>query len=52
MTPSYNEKISANHLVRVVNEAVEKIDLSSLLTQYPGGARSIYHPVTILKVLA
>jgi hypothetical protein len=37
MPPSYNEKIPADHLVRVVNDAVEKIDLSSLLAQYPGG---------------
>jgi len=37
--------------VRVVNEAVEKIDLGSLLAQYPGGGRSSYHPKMLLKVL-
>jgi transposase len=51
MPSSYNEKITADHLVRVVNDAVEKIDLSSLLAQYPGGGRSIYHPKMLLKVL-
>jgi transposase len=51
MPPSYEEKIPADHLVRVVNEAVEKIDLSSLLAQYPGGGRSSYHPKMLLKVL-
>ena len=51
MPPSYDEKIPADHLVRVVNEAVEKIDLSSLLAQYPGGGRSSYHPQMMLKVL-
>ncbi|MRR31615.1 IS1182 family transposase, partial [bacterium] len=51
MPPSYDEKIPAEHLVRVVNRAVEKIDLSSLLAQYPGGGRSSYHPVMMLKVL-
>ena len=51
MPPSYAEKIPVDHLVRVVNEAVEKIDLSSLLAQYPGGGRSSYHPKMLLKVL-
>ncbi len=51
MPPSYDEKIPADHLVRVVNRAVERIDLSSLLAQYPGGGRSSYHPVMMLKVL-
>ena len=51
MPPSYDEKIPADHLVRVVNEAVEKIDLSSLLAQYPGGGRSSYHPQMMLKLL-
>jgi transposase len=51
MPPSYEEKIPADHLVRVVNEAVEKIDLSALLAQYPGGGRSSYHPKMLLKVL-
>lgn len=51
MPPSYDEKIPAEHLVRVVNRAVEKLDLSLLLAQYPGGGRSSYHPVMMLKVL-
>jgi len=51
MPPSYAEKIPADHLVRVVNEAVEQLDLSSLLAQYPGGGRSSYHPLMMLKVL-
>ena len=51
MPPSYEEKIPADHLVRVVNTAVEQIDLSALLAQYPGGGRSSYHPKMLLKVL-
>jgi transposase len=51
MPASYDEKIPNDHLVRVVNEAVEKIDLSALLAQYPGGGRSSYHPQMMLKVL-
>ncbi len=48
---SYEELIPANHLVRVVNEAVEKIDVSALLAQYKGGGTSSYHPKMLLKVL-
>jgi Transposase and inactivated derivatives len=51
MPPSYEDKIPADHLVRVVNDAVEKIDVSSLLAQYKGGGRSSYHPKMLLKVL-
>ena len=48
---SYEELIPAGHLVRVVNEAVEKIDVSPLLDQYLGGGTSSYHPKMMLKVL-
>jgi transposase len=51
MPPSYEEKIPADHLVRVVSDAVEKIDVSSLVAQYKGGGRSSYHPKMLLKVL-
>jgi transposase len=51
MPPSYEEKIPEKHLVRVVNEAVEKIDVSALLGEYKGGGTSSYHPKMLLKVL-
>jgi transposase len=51
LPPSYGELISEDHLVRVVNDAVEKIDLSSLIAQYKGGGTSSYHPKMLLKVL-
>lgn len=51
MPASYEEKIPVDLHVRVVNEAVEKIEISALLGQYPGGGRSSYHPVMMLKVL-
>jgi len=50
--PSYDEKIPTDHMVRVVDDAVEKIDLSSRLAQYPGRGQSRYHPKMLLKVLA
>ena len=51
LPPSYEEMIPANHLVRVVNEAVERIDLSPLIMQYKGGGTSSYHPKMLLKVM-
>jgi len=51
MPSSYEETIPADHLVRVVNKAVEEIDVSALLAQYKGGGTSSYHPKMMLKVL-
>jgi transposase len=44
-------QIPPRHLVRVVNTAIEKMDLSKLLAQYKGGGASSYHPKMLLKVL-
>ena len=49
MPRSYEEVIPADHLVRVVNEAIEEIDLQPLLSQYKGGGTSSYHPMMMLK---
>jgi transposase len=48
---SYEELIPAEHLVRVVNQAVEQVQIDSLLEQYVGGGASSYHPKMMLKVL-
>jgi transposase len=45
------EQIPPKHLVRVVNTAIEKMDLTKLLVQYKGGGTSSYHPKMLLKVL-
>jgi len=49
--PSWDELIPAGHQVRVVNRAVEQIDLAPLLRKYKGGGTSSYHPGMMLKVL-
>ncbi len=36
--------IPEHHLSRVVHTAVEAMDLSILLSRYPGGGRPPYHP--------
>jgi len=51
MPQSYEEIIPEDHLVRVVNRAVEQIDVESLVGQYAGGGTSSYHPKMMLKVL-
>ena len=51
MPVSYEEKIPTGHLVRLVNEAIEALDLEVLLAQYEGGGTSSYHPKMMLKVL-
>lgn len=51
MPPSYDEKIPAGHLVRLVNEAIDALDLAVLEEQYAGGGTSSYHPKMMLKVL-
>jgi len=48
---SWDELIPENHLVRVVNRAIESIKLEPLLKKYKGGGTSSYHPAMLLKVL-
>lgn len=49
--PSYEEMIPENHAVRVVNDIVERIDISRLEKTYKGGGASSYHPRMLLKVV-
>lgn len=51
LPPSLEELIGEKHLVRVVNEVVEAMDISDLINTYQGGGTSSYHPRMLLKVL-
>ena len=51
LPPSLEEFIPENHLVRVINSVVEKLDISPILSTYKGGGTSSYHPRMLLKVL-
>lgn len=51
LPPSLDELISENDLVRVVNQVVENLDLSSIINQYEGGGTSAYHPKMLTKVI-
>src|SRR5882672_7480935 len=51
LPPSLDELIDGTHLVRVVNEVVESMDIGMLINQYAGGGTTAYHPRMLLKVL-
>lgn len=48
---SLEELIPEEHLVRVVNAMLDRIDLKPLIAHYEGGGASSYHPLMMLKVL-
>jgi len=45
------EDIPKNHLVRVVNDAVNRLDNAIFQTAYPGGGRDSYHPKMLTKII-
>ena len=49
--PSLEELIPSEHLVRLISQAIDGLDLSSLINAYQGGGTSSYHPKMMLKVL-
>lgn len=51
LPPNIEELIPAGHIVRVVDEIIERIDLMPLMQQYKGGGTSAYHPKMMLKVI-
>ena len=51
LPPSLEELIGPRHLVRVVNQVVDSMDISELINTYEGGGSSSYHPRMLLKVL-
>jgi transposase len=51
LPPNLEELIPAGHLVRVVDEIIERIDPEPLINQYKGGGTSAYHPKMLVKVV-
>lgn len=43
--------IPDNHIVRIVDQIIDSIDISPLLELYKGGGSSAYHPKMLLKVI-
>lgn len=46
-----NTLIPENHMVRVVDRAIESMNTKPLFERYPGGGTSAYNPVMMLKVV-
>ena len=46
-----SEMIGKEHLVRLVNDIVGRLDLRELIGKYKGGGASAYYPVMMLKVI-
>ena len=51
LPPSLGELIPSNHIVRLVSEAIDGMDMSEILKTYDGGGASNYHPKMLLKAL-
>ena len=51
LPPSLGELIPPNHLARLVNAAIDGLDLEPILNTYKGGGSSTYHPRMLLKAL-
>jgi len=48
---SIDSYIPKNHIVRLVSEIVDKLDISPIMATYKGGGTSSYHPRMMLKVV-
>ena len=48
---SLEDLIPERHLVRVVNEMIDGMNIDSLISTYKGGGTSSYHPRMMIKVL-
>lgn len=51
LPPSLDEFVPEDHEVRIINEVVDTLDLSPLLSRYEGGGAPAYHPAMMLKVI-
>lgn len=48
---SYDELIPQAHLVRMLNDVIDKMNIDPLIADYKGGGTSSYHPKMLLKVI-
>lgn len=51
LPPSLDELVPENHMVRVVDVVVDRIDIGGILSTYRGGGNSAFNPRMMLKVL-
>ena len=51
LPPSLDELVPENHMVRVVDAVIDRLDISDILSTYRGGGSSAFNPKMMLKVL-
>jgi transposase len=51
LPPDLNDLVAPDHPVRIVNDVLERIDISDVLKLYKPGGTSSYQPRMLLKVL-
>lgn len=51
LPPSLDELVPENHMVRVVDSVIDRLDISDILSTYRGGGNSAFNPKMMLKVL-
>ena len=51
LPPSLDELVPKNHMVRVVDAVIDRLDISDILSTYRGGGNSAFNPKMMLKVL-
>ena len=51
LPPSLDELIPENHVVRVVRDVIDSINIDTILKKYVGGGASSFHPKLMLKIL-
>jgi transposase len=51
LQPSLDELIAENHVVRVVRDVIDRINIDSILRKYKGGGASSFHPKMMMKII-
>lgn len=51
LPPTLDELVPENHMVRVVDAVIDRLDISDILSTYRGGGNSAFNPKMMLKVL-
>lgn len=51
LPPSLDELVPENHMARVVDAVIDRLDISDILSTYRGGGNSAFNPKMMLKVL-
>ena len=51
LPPSLEELIPKNHVVRVVRDVIDRINIDSITKKYSGGGASAFHPKMMLKII-